>query len=403
LNPVTLGLRANAAQFALLVALNAVVGAMVGLERSVLPLVGADEFGLASKSAVLSFVVGFGAAKALANLGSGPLADRFGRRRVLLAGWALALPVPFLIAFARGWEEVVAANVFLGASQGLAWSMTVLMKIDLVGPARRGFALGFNESAGYVGVALTAAATGAIAASVAPRTLIWVGAAALALIGLCVTAAFVRETAAHVAAEQRAHSDVRLRLPLLPLSQAGFVNNLNDAVAWGIVPLYLAAHGATPGEIGLVASLYPGVWGVGQLATGWLSDRTGRRPPIVAGMLVQAVALGFLAAGGGELLSAVLAAVLLGVGTALVYPVLIAAVSDAVPPRDRARAVGAYRFWRDAGLVAGALLAGVAADGVGMAASIALVGILTALSGVWVALARLERSAPAMARIASEV
>jgi MFS family permease len=225
----------------------------------------------------------------------------------------------------------------------------------------------------------------------------------LALIGLCVTAAFVRETAAHVAAEQRAHSDVRLRLPLLPLSQAGFVNNLNDAVAWGIVPLYLAAHGATPGEIGLVASLYPGVWGVGQLATGWLSDRTGRRPPIVAGMLVQAVALGFLAAGGGELLSAVLAAVLLGVGTALVYPVLIAAVSDAVPPRDRARAVGAYRFWRDAGLVAGALLAGVAADGVGMAASIALVGILTALSGVWVALARLERSAPAMARIASEV
>jgi MFS family permease len=403
LTHVQLGLRANASQFALLVALNAVVGAMVGLERSVLPLVGADEFGLASKSAVLSFVVGFGAAKAFANLGSGLLADRFGRRRVLLAGWALALPVPFLIAFARGWEEIVAANVFLGASQGLAWSMTVLMKIDLVGPARRGFALGLNESAGYVGVALTAAATGAIAASVAPRTLIWSGAAVLALLGLCVTAAFVRETAAHVAAEQRAHSDVRLRLPLLPLSQAGFVNNLNDAVAWGIVPLYLAAHGATPGEIGLVASLYPGVWGVGQLATGWFSDRAGRRPLIVAGMLVQAVALGLLAAGGGELSSAIVAAVLLGVGTALVYPVLIAAVSDAVPPRERARAVGAYRFWRDAGLVAGALLAGAAADGIGSAAAIALVAVLTALSGLLVAVARLERSAPAMTGIASEV
>jgi MFS family permease len=403
LTQVRLGLRANAAQFALLVALNAVVGAMVGLERSVLPLVGEDEFGLASKSAVLSFVVGFGAAKALANLGSGPLADRFGRRRVLLAGWTLALPVPFLVAFARGWEEIVAANVFLGASQGLAWSMTVLMKIDLVGPARRGLALGLNESAGYVGVALTAAATGAIAATVAPRTLIWTGAAALAVVGLVTTAALVRETAAHVAAEQRTHSGVRLRAPLLPLSQAGFVNNLNDAVAWGIVPLYLAGHGATAGEIGLVAALYPGVWGVGQLVTGWLSDRAGRRPLIVAGMLLQAVALGVLAAGGGELRTAVVAAVLLGVGTALVYPVLLAAVSDAVPPQERARAVGAYRFWRDAGLVAGALLAGTAADSIGSAGAIALVGVLTALSGFWVAAARVERSAPAMTGIASEV
>jgi MFS family permease len=402
LTHVRLGLRANAAQFALLVALNAVVGAMVGLERSVLPLVGENEFGLASKSAVLSFVVGFGAAKALANLGSGPLADRFGRRHVLLAGWALALPVPFLVAFARGWEEIVAANVFLGASQGLAWSMTVLMKIDLAGPVRRGLALGLNESAGYVGVALTAAATGAMAASVAPRTLIWAGAAALALVGLIVTAAFVRETAAHVAAEQRAHSGVRLRAPLLPLSQAGFVNNLNDAVAWGIVPLYLAAQGATTGEIGLVASLYPGVWGAGQLVTGWLSDRAGRRPLIVAGMLLQAVALGVLAAGGGELRSAVVAAVLLGLGTALVYPVLLAAVSDAVPPNERARAVGAYRFWRDAGLVAGALLAGASADAIGGTAAIALVGVLTALSGLWVAAARFERSAPAMTGIASE-
>jgi MFS family permease len=403
LTHVTLGLRANAAQFSLLVALNAVVGAMVGLERSVLPLVGENEFGLDSKTAVLSFVVGFGAAKAFANLASGSLADRFGRRHVLLAGWSLALPVPFLVGFAHDWEQIVAANVFLGASQGLAWSMTVLMKIDLVGPARRGLALGLNESAGYLGVALTAAATGALAATVAPRTVIWMGAAALTLVGLGATAAFVRETTAHVAAEQRIDAGVRLRAPLIPLSQAGFVNNLNDAVAWGLVPLYLAGHGATQGEIGLVAALYPGVWGAGQIATGWLSDRVGRRPLIVAGMLVQAVALGVLAAGGGELRTAIVAAVLLGVGTALVYPVLIAAVSDAVPPRERARAVGAYRFWRDAGLVAGAVLAGTAADAIGSGAAIALVGVLTALSGLWVAAARLERSAPAMTGIASEV
>jgi MFS family permease len=401
--PVTLGLRANAAQFSLLVGLNAIVGAMVGLERSVLPLVGEDEFGLSSTRAVLSFVVGFGAAKAFANLASGPLADRFGRRHVLLAGWMLALPVPALIGLARGWEEIVAANVFLGASQGLAWSMTVLMKIDLVGPARRGLALGLNESAGYVGVALTAAATGVLAATYAPRTVIWTIAAALTLVGLGATAAFVRETAAHVAAEQRTHAVVRVRGALIPLSQAGFVNNLNDAVAWGIVPLYLAADGATSGEIGLVAALYPGVWGAGQVVTGWVSDRLGRRPLIVGGMLVQALALIVLAAGGGELGPALVAAVLLGIGTALVYPVLIAAVSDAVPPLDRARAVGAYRFWRDAGLVAGALLAGTAADAFGYEAAIALVGALTALSGLWVAAARVRRSAGAMPGIASEV
>jgi MFS family permease len=382
---VTLGLRANAAQFALLVALNALVGAMVGLERSVLPIVGEQEFGLVSRSAILSFVVGFGAAKALANLAGGPLADRLGRRRVLLLGWALALPVPALVGLARGWEEIVVANVFLGASQGLAWSMTVLMKIDLVGPARRGLALGLNESAGYVGVALAAAATGAGAASVAPRTLVWSGAAVLAVVGLAATAAFVRETSGHVAAEQLAHTAARVRGALLPLSQAGFVNNLNDALAWGLVPLYLAASGASPAQIGAVAALYPGVWGLGQVATGWLSDHAGRRPLIVAGMLVQATALGVLAAGGGAFTISLAAAALLGIGTALVYPTLLAAVSDAVPPVERARAVGTYRFWRDAGLVAGALVAGGAADVLGSEGAIVLVAFLTAGSGIWVA------------------
>jgi MFS family permease len=386
---IRLGLRANARQFALLVGLNALVGAMVGLERSVLPTVGEQDFGLASKSAVLSFIVGFGAAKALANLLGGALAGRLGRKRVLLAGWLLALPVPLLIGLAPSWSYIVAANVLLGASQGFAWSMTVLMKIDIVGPTRRGLALGLNESAGYLGCAFTAAVSGVLAASIAPRTVIWVGAAALAVVGLAATAVFVRETAGHAALEQREHVVAgRTRGAGISASQAGFVNNLNDAAMWGLVPLYLAAHGASAAEIGLVAALYPAVWGVGQLGAGALSDVVGRKPLIILGMIVQAAALAVLVGTQGDVAGAVAAASLLGAGTALVYPTLLAAVSDAVEPRDRARALGAYRFWRDAGLVAGAALAGVVADATGSAAALGVVAALTALSGIWVAFAR---------------
>lgn len=381
---VRLGLRANAAQLSLLVGLNALVGAMVGLERSLLPLVGEREFELASRSAILSFIVGFGAAKALANLAGGPLADRYGRKWVLVAGWVLALPVPLLVGLAPSWSFIVAANVLLGGSQGLAWSMTVLMKIDLVGPRRRGLALGLNESAGYLGLAATAAATGALAASIAPRTLIWLGAALLACFGLALTLAFVRETAAHVELEQREHDGgERSTGVLAACSQAGFVNNLNDALAWGLVPLYLAAHGASVAEIGIVAGVYPAVWGAGQLGAGALSDRIGRRRLIVAGMLAQGGALALLVAGGGRFDVAVGAAVLLGLGTALVYPTLIAAVSDAAAPVERARTVGRYRFWRDAGLVAGALAVGFASDALGGGTTIGLVAALTAASGLW--------------------
>ena len=377
-----LGLRANAAQFTLLVGLNVLVGAIVGLERSVLPLVGRRDFDLESTSVVLSFIVGFGAAKALANLASGPLAERRGRRWTLIAGWALALPVPVLIGIAPSWSFVVAANVLLGASQGLAWSMTVVMKIDLVGDRRRGLALGLNESAGYGGVALAALAAGALAATVAPITVVWVGALAVAGLGLTLTVGFVRDTSAHVEAEQRRRPSPRAdRSALAAASQAGFVNNLNDALAWGLVPLYLAAHGASVSQVGIVAAAYPAVWGVGQLATGALSDRIGRRPPIVAGMVIQGAALAFLAAN-ATFWSALSAAVVLGIGTALVYPALIAAVSDSVPPRGRARAVGTYRFWRDAGLVAGALLVGLVADAVGAPAAIGAVAALTAASGL---------------------
>jgi MFS family permease len=400
LTQVRLGLRANARQFALLVGLNALVGGMVGLERSVLPLVGEQDFGLRSSSAILAFVVAFGAAKALTNLAAGDLAERIGRKRLLVIGWLVALPVPLLIGLAPSWWFIVAANLLLGVNQGFAWSMTVVMKIDLAGPRRRGLALGLNEAAGYLGVAAAAFATGALAATYAPRTIVWVGAALLATLGLLLSFFAVRDTGAHVAYEQLARGDsttrgrglretfaqASWRDPVLrACSQAGLVNNLNDALAWGLAPLYLAAHGASVREIAIVAAAYPLMWGAGQLATGWLSDHTGRKPLITAGMLVQAGALGLLVAGGGAFAASLASALLLGLGTALVYPTLIAAVSDATQPRERARAVGVYRFWRDFGFVAGALIAGFAADATSPKTAIATVAALTAASGLVVA------------------
>ena len=397
---VRLGLRANARQFSLLVALNALVGGMVGLERSVLPLVGKQDFGLRSTSAILAFVVAFGAAKALTNLAAGVLADRVGRKRLLVAGWLIALPVPLLIGLAPSWWFIVAANVLLGVNQGLAWSMTVVMKIDLAGPARRGLALGLNEAAGYLGVAAAAFATGALASSYAPRTVVWVGAVVIATAGLVLSVSFVRDTGAHVRLEQgdkahtstgfrQAFANASFRDPVLrACSQAGLVNNLNDALAWGLAPLYLAAHGASVRQIAIVAAVYPVVWGAGQLATGWLSDHIGRKPLISTGMLVQAAALGILVAGNGSFTPSLAAAALLGVGTAMVYPTLIAAVSDASQPRDRARTVGVYRFWRDFGFVVGALIAGIGADATSPRTAIVIVAALTATSGLTVAATR---------------
>jgi MFS family permease len=397
---VRLGLRENAAQFSLLVAVNAFVGAMVGLERSTLPLIGEADFGLASSASVLSFIVAFGFAKAFTNLGAGAFAERLGRRRLLILGWAVALPVPLLIAVAPNWGWVVAANALLGVNQGLAWSMTVVMKIDLVGPRRRGLALGLNEAAGYGGVALTAIASGWLAADFAARDVLVAGGAAVAAVALLLSVLFVRDTAEHVALEQARHArggeapplrqafaEGTVRDPALrSCSQAGFTNNLNDALAWGVLPLFLAAEGASASEIGLVAGLYPAVWGAAQIATGHWSDRVGRKPLIVGGMLVQAAALTLLAASGGAVATAAVAAVSLGVGTALVYPTLIAAISDAVSPVARPPSVGVYRFWRDMGYVAGGLIAGIAADAIDYSGAIALVAGLTAASGLWVLL-----------------
>ena len=407
---VRLGLRENAAQFSLLVAVNALVGAMVGLERSTLPLIGSDDFGLSSSAAVLSFIVAFGLAKAFTNLGAGALAERIGRRRLLIAGWAVALPVPLLIAIAPSWGWIVAANVLLGINQGLAWSMTVVMKIDLVGPRRRGLALGVNESAGYGGVALAAGISGWLAADLAARDVLVVAGAAIAVVGFLASLLFVRDTAAHVSLEQRAHAtDERApglraaftratyREPALrSCSQAGLVNNLNDALAWGLVPLFLAAHGAGVADIGLVAALYPAVWSVAQIATGHWSDNVGRKPLIAAGMLIQAAALTLLALSDGGVAFAAVAAVGLGLGTALVYPTLIAAMSDFVSPVARAPVVGVYRFWRDSGYVFGALIAGTAADALGHGGAIGIVAGLTALSALWVLRDMPAAAAPAL-------
>ena len=403
--PIRLGLRANAGQFALLVGLNALVGGMVGLERSVLPLVGEQDFGLESTATILAFVAAFGVAKALSNLAAGELAERLGRKRLLVLGWLVALPVPVLIGLAPSWWFIVAANLLLGVNQGFAWSMTVVMKIDLAGATRRGLALGLNEAAGYLGVAVAAFATGALAASYAPRTIVWVGAALIAMTGLVVSAFAVRDTEAHVALEQRAlgdepaHGSLRsafahasLRDPILrACNQAGLVNNLNDALAWGLAPLYLAAHGAGVREIAVVAAAYPVVWGAGQLVTGWLSDHIGRKPLIVSGMLVQAAGLMLLVAGGGAFAPSLLAALLLGAGTAMVYPTLIAAVSDTSQPRDRARVLGVYRFWRDFGFVIGALVSGIVADAASPRAAILIVALLTAASGLQVAVTSWSR------------
>lgn len=394
--PIRLGLRANLAQFSLLVGVNALVGGMLGEERTVLPLLAHSGFGLSELTAALTFIVAFGVTKPVANLLAGALSDRFGRKPVLLAGWLFALPVPLLLIWAPTWGWVIVANVLLGVNQGLAWSTTVNMKIDLVGPARRGLAMGLNEAAGYGAVAITALATGFIAARWGLRPQPFFLGVAYAGLGLGLTALFVRETHAHVRLEAVATStprDARLstrevfalttvREPALSAcSQAGLANNLNDGLAWGLLPIFFAASGLQVGAIGVLAATYPAVWGLGQLCTGALSDRVGRKWLIAGGMFVQAAALALMAATRGFAGWAIEAA-LLGIGTAMVYPTLLAAIGDVAHPAWRASAVGVYRFWRDLGFAIGAVLAGVVADLLGAASAIWVVAGITAVSGL---------------------
>jgi MFS family permease len=405
-----LGLRANLAQFCLLVGVNALVGGMVGQERSLLSLLATQVFALAAVSAALTYIVAFGLTKAATNLLAGSLADRYGRKPVLVAGWLVGLPVPLLLIWAPTWGWIVAANVLLGLNQGLCWSTTVIMKIDLAGPRRRGLAMGLNEAAGYLTVALTAYLTGLVAARAGLRPEPFYLGLAYAGLGLGLSALLVRETRGHAQLEARLTDtggerpstrevmvNTSVREPALSAcSQAGLVNNLNDGLAWGLLPLLFARGGLPVGQIGLLAALYPAVWGLGQLLTGPLSDRLGRKPLITAGMLLQALALAGTAMAGSFLPWAA-CAVLLGAGTAMVYPTLLAAIGDVAHPDWRATAVGVYRLWRDAGFAVGALLAGLVADLAGLEAAVWVVAGLTAASGLVVA-GRMYETHPATAR-----
>jgi MFS family permease len=414
-----LGIGANLSQFLLLVGVNALVGGMVGQERTVVPLLATRVFHLEAFSAALSFIVVFGAVKAVTNLFAGTLSDRFGRKPVLVAGWLVAVPVPLIVIWAPSWSWVVVANVLLGVNQGLTWSTTVIMKIDLAGPERRGLAMGLNEAAGYGAVAATALATGFIAEHAGLRPEPFFLGVAYAALGLGLSALVVRETRDHADLEALTHVPASEELgeglsarrvflltsyrerALSACSQAGMVNNLNDGMAWGLFPLLYASGGLSVLAIGMLAAIYPGVWGLGQLLTGALSDRFGRKWMIATGMWVQAAGIGVIAAGSGFAVWAA-GSVLLGVGTAMVYPTLLAAIGDVAHPSWRASAVGVYRLWRDAGYAVGAVLAGVLADAFGATTAVWAIAALTAASGVVVALRMYETHRPTSRRLDPE-
>jgi MFS family permease len=397
---VQLGLRQNLPQFSLLVVVNAFVGAMVGMERAILPPIAEQDFHLAAKTAVLSFIVVFGVTKALTNYVAGRLADRFGRKHALVAGWIVAAPVPFLLMWAPSWGWVLAANALLGVSQGLTWSTTVIMKIDLAGARNRGLAMGLNEFAGYVAVAGSALATGYVAAHYGLRPEPFYLGVAFVAAGLLLSALFVRETSHHVAHESRLHGALppgamptqreifwRTTLTdrnLSSVSQAGLVNNLNDGMAWGLFPLLFVAANMDLQQVGTLAAIYPATWGLGQLFTGAWSDRVGRKWLIACGMWVQAIGIAMVITAGGFTGFAA-GAVLLGLGTAMVYPTLLAAIGDVAHPGWRASAVGVYRLWRDLGYAVGALLAGIIADLLGLQAAMWVVAAITFFSGLVVA------------------
>lgn len=405
MSSVRLGLRENLAQFSLLVVVNAFVGAMVGMERTILPPIAEQEFHLGAKTAVLSFIVVFGVTKAFTNYLAGRLSDRFGRKHVLVGGWLVAAPVPFLLMWAPTWSWVLFANALLGVSQGLTWSTTVIMKIDLAGPAKRGFAMGLNEFAGYFAVAGSALATGFIAAHYGLRPEPFYLGVGFVAIGLTLSALAVRETKLHVAAETKRHGqapsdgmptqhEVFWRTTfsdksLSSVSQAGLVNNLNDGMAWGLFPLFFTAAHMDLGQIGTLAAIYPATWGVMQLFTGAWSDRVGRKWLIASGMWVQAVGIAFVVLASG-FAGFAMGAALLGVGTAMVYPTLLAAIGDVAHPSWRASSVGVYRLWRDLGYAIGALLAGVIADSLGLPAAMWVIAGLTFVSGVVVAMRMTE-------------
>ncbi|MFP4091700.1 MAG: MFS transporter [Cyclobacteriaceae bacterium] len=398
---VKLGLKENWKQFSLLVLVNAFVGGMVGLERTVVPLIGTEEFQLSSDLVIFSFIIAFGVVKAFTNIASGILADRYTRKKILIAGWLVGLPVPFMLGWGPSWDWIVAANILLGISQGLAWSMTVNMKIDLVGPNKRGFAMGLNEAAGYGAVGLTALLTGYLASSYGLRPEPFYIGIAYGVLGLLLSVFIIHDTRKHASLEAKQHAEGKHELSskksvkwviaqtswrnktLFSVSQAGLVNNLNDGMSWGVFPLLFASAGVGLEGIGWIKAVYPVVWGVGQIITGPLSDKFGRKPLIVWGMIIQAVGHAVIGFGlSYPLLTGLTGSVLLGIGTAMVYPALLAAVGDGAHPTWRATSVGVYRFWRDIGYAVGALMAGVVASMLGMQWAVHAAGLLTLISGL---------------------
>ena len=387
--PVQLGLRENLLQFILLVVVNAFVGGMVGLERSILPEIAYEEFHIEATSAVLSFIIVFGIAKAITNYFTGRLANKYGRKKLLVSGWILALPLPFILMWANRWEWIIAANVLLGIHQGLAWSSTIVMKIDLVGEKQRGFAMGLNEFSGYIAVAIVAYLTSYIASNFGLRPYPFYVGIVLVVMGLLMSWIFIKDTSKHVAAETTTSSVKRLKdifwsttwkdKNLGSVTQAGLINNLNDGMAWGLLPVMLAAKNFDLKQIGIVTAVYPAVWGIGQLITGKMADKFCKRDMLFSGMLLQGIVL-FMLPFAWQYWQYISLAVLLGWGTAMVYPTFLATVAENTNPADRAHSLGVFRFWRDMGYAFGAALTGIIADWFGINSAVIVIGMLTALS-----------------------
>ncbi len=391
MNEIKLGLKENWKQFTLLVAINGFVGGMVGLERSILPQIAEQEFAIAARTAILSFIVVFGITKAITNYYTGSLANRFGRKNLLVSGWLIGLPVPLILMYAPDWNWIIAANVLLGINQGLTWSSTVVMKIDLVGEKNRGLAMGINESAGYIAVALVAFFTGWIAGEYGLRPYPFIIGIVLVFFGLLLSIFFVKDTRQHVLMETTTSVLPRLKnifrettwtnRNLGSVSQAGLINNLNDGMAWGIFPILLANNGFTLPQIGLVSAIYPAVWGLGQLLTGKVSDLMCKKDLLYTGMMVQAIALIALI-WAQSLFHYLILSGLLGWGTAMVYPTFLASIAENTHPLDRAKSIGIFRLWRDLGYAIGAILTGIIADLISIHAAIFFIGILTMISSL---------------------